>query len=327
MSNIKSGEPRIEIERLHFGKVTRKSVGDRHKGWLSDSTALHLALGTAQFGLDYGISNHSGKVCEDEARLILNKAKGAGVDTLDTAISYGDCEAVLGRLGVEDWKVVTKLPAQNLQTSNLADEVVDSVRDSLQRLGTDRLHGLLLHRPLQLLEPGGEALLAGLESCREEGLVRRIGISVYGPDEIEAIWPLFLPDLVQTSLNVLDRRVLESGWMKRMNEEGVEVHARSTFLQGLLLIPSDRRPSYFSRWGDLFSRWDLWLEESGISPLAACLGFSLAQEGVDKVLVGLESVSQLEEVLREADRPSVAVPDSIVSNDPDLIDPSRWMSQ
>src|SRR5579863_5665772 len=185
-----------------------------------------IALGTAQFGAAYGIANTSGQASSESARAILDAARAAGVDTLDTAALYGASEAVLGEIGVGDFRVVTKLPGLPEDCEDIGAWARAATIASFRRLNVERLGGLLLHRPADLLGPRGEALFAALLALRSEGLVARIGYSVYSPDELEALVTRFRPDLVQAPYNVFDRRLAASGWLSRLKDIGVEVHTR-----------------------------------------------------------------------------------------------------
>jgi len=79
-----------------------------------------------------------------------------------------------------------------------------------------------------------------------------------------------------------------SEWTRRLAAEGVELHSRSAFLQGLLLMPEAARPERFSRWST-WQAWASWLGENGLTPLQACLAYALSVEGVDRVVVGADS--------------------------------------
>lgn len=283
-----------------------------------------LALGTAQVGMPYGVANRSGKIGRDETSAILNRAWGAGLDTLDTAIAYGDSEQQLGQVGVSGWTVITKLPPIPNGAADITGWVRDVVRGSLQRLNISSLGGLLLHRPKDLLDPYGGTLYRALLAIRDEGLADKIGVSVYGPDEVDALWPRFQLDLVQIPLNILDRRFGKSGWLTRLHEAGLEIHIRSIFLQGLLLMGSSSRPPYFNRWQALWSHWHRWLNDQQLSPMQACLGFALSQPGIERVVVGVDSLSHLEGILGSVKALRAAPPDALTSEDPDLINPSRW---
>jgi len=284
-----------------------------------------LALGTAQFGSDYGIANTVGRIPDADAAALLAHAWRAGVRTLDTAIAYGDSESRLGVLGVGDWRVISKLPAMpaNVDAVRWVAEAVDG---SLGRLQRRSLSALLLHRPQQLLEPVGESLYEGLRQVKAAGLVEKIGVSIYDPAELDALTSRFTFDIVQAPCSVIDRRLAESGWLARLVAAGTEVHVRSVFLQGLLLMPINARPAKFARWSSVWSRWDQWLLAAGLRPVDACLRYALSVPEVDCVVVGVDSVGQLDEILRAAGGSMPPFPADLRSSDPDLVNPSRWMS-
>lgn len=284
-----------------------------------------LALGTAQFGLDYGIANQTGRVAPDEIRSVLNEARAAGMDLLDTAIAYGISEAALGQTGIRGWQVVSKLPACPVPSPDVAGWVRAQVEGSLQRLGVARLYGLLLHRPNQLLEPVGPGLVHALLQLQAEGLVQKIGISVYEPEELDRLMPRFTPGLVQLPYNALDGRWAQ-GWLPKLAAMGVEVHARSVFLQGLLLMPAARRPTYFARWADTWAAWDSWLANSRQLPLQACLAAVLARPEIQRVVVGVDSAAQLRQLLA-ADVSALEAPAGLQVRDPELLNPALWRLQ
>jgi len=286
--------------------------------------ANRLALGTVQFGLRYGVANTSGQVSPDEVTAILQQARVGGVDTLDTAVAYGESEQRLGEIGVEGWRVVSKLPAMPSDPKDVGGWVEEAVECSLRRLNIDCLYGLLLHRPQQLLEPSGEELHAALVKLKDKGLVEKIGVSIYDPEELDRLWPRFQLDLVQAPFNILDRRIETSGWLTRMRQAGTEVHVRSVFLQGLLLMETDRRPKKFDRWQLLWDRWNQWLIEQALTPVQACLGFAMSRPEVDRVVVGVDNRRQLGEIISAAETRVPALPTMLKTDDMDLINPSRW---
>ena len=283
-----------------------------------------LALGTVQFGLRYGIANEMGQVDRDQAGAILAHARAAAVDTLDTAIGYGESEQRLGEIGVAGWHIVSKLPRIPDSCADVSRWVHESLDGSLSRLGVPRLYGLLLHRSEELLGPNGPALHRAMLAAKEGGRVQKIGVSVYGPDELAALQSKFPLDLVQSPFNIVDRRLAESGWLHRLNESGTEVHVRSIFLQGLLLMPAAARPAKFRQWQPLWDSWHRWLQETRLTPVQACLGFALSPPEVARIVVGVDSLPQLQEILRAVDAPCTAAPRALMSDDLNLINPSRW---
>ena len=285
-----------------------------------------LALGTVQFGLPYGIANRSGQVSQIEMEAILTEAWEAGIDTLDTAIAYGNSEERLGEIGVGQWKLVSKLPEIPENCKDVAGWVENMVTGSLERLKIPRLYGLLLHRPEQLLSSQGEALYATLKKLQDQKLVQKIGISIYGPSELDKLGPTYQFDLVQAPLNVLDRRMIDSGWLLRLRNAETEIHTRSVFLQGLLLMVSEKRPKEFGKWKSTFDRWDRWLMDQEIEPVQACLASVFAQPEVDRIVIGTDSLEHLQGILANTGGLVELPPKSLMSEDLDLINPSRWSS-
>jgi len=285
-----------------------------------------LALGTAQFGMVYGIANQQGEVSLEEVGEILTIAKDAGIDTLDTAMSYGESEGKLGQIGVHNWKVITKLPAVPQGCFGISNWVKASVADSLKRLKIEKLYGLLLHHPQDLLQDYGEELYNALQSLRSCGIVKKIGISIYSPTELDQIWKAYKFDLVQTPFNGFDQRLVNSGWLQQLKEQEVEVHARSLFLQGLLLLSEKDRPQKFQRWNSLWTAWHTWLNQQEVSPLAACLGaaFNSGQSLFHRIIVGVDSKKQLQEILAVLETDLPRWPTQITTQDLDLINPTRW---
>jgi aryl-alcohol dehydrogenase-like predicted oxidoreductase len=290
----------------------------------SSINASKLALGTVQFGLDYGVANQSGRVTVEEGQEILAEAHLAGVDTLDTAIAYGDSEATLGKIGVGNWRIVSKLPKMPENTRDVYGWVETQIAGSLSRLGIAQLDGLLLHYPAQVFEGEGCRLLAALQRAKDNGFVKKIGASIYSPNELPTLLDAFDMSLVQLPLNILDRRFIDSGWLARMSLAGVEVHVRSIFLQGLLLLAESKRPGKFSRWHSLWTAWDSWLKDNDLSALEACLGFVLQQEMVSKIVIGVDCVSQIRQILSLSDRPFPDVPNFPDIYDEKLINPANW---
>lgn len=283
-----------------------------------------LALGTVQFGLSYGVANRSAPITQEDAEAILDCAWTAGINTLDTAAVYGDCEQRLGEAGVARWQIVTKLPALPPSCPDVRAWVRECVDRSLRRLRITKLYGLLVHQADDLRGAQGEALYEGLLGLKAEEKVRKVGVSIYEPAQLEAIWQRRQPDLVQAPFNILDRRIVTSGWLERLRGAGTEIHVRSVFLQGLLLMAEEDRPAFFSRWEPLWQQWHGWLRREQLTPLQACLRFALTQGVVDRVLVGVDSLEQLQATVGSIEGAAVNPPNALASDDADLLNPSRW---
>ena len=283
-----------------------------------------IALGTAQFGLPYGISNVNGQVERTEIDQILKQARTAGITMLDTAIAYGNSEENIGATDSEGFEIVTKLPPLTGAETSASQWVRSQIENSLTKLKRNSVYGLLLHNPADLLGVYGDELYASLALLKEEGLVKKIGISIYTPTELDSLIPTYMPDIVQAQLNVFDRLLETSGWLARLSEMNVEVHIRSVFLQGLLIQKPDERPANFEKWNQEFAKFDSWTESRQVSPLAACLGHVLSYPEISKVLVGVTSTNELAELIVAATGESQRAPDNLRSSDLELIQPINW---
>ncbi len=286
---------------------------------------VRLALGTVQFGMQYGVANRSGQVSENQAKSMLDLALENQIDMLDTAIAYGDSESCLGKVGTKGFSLVTKLPPIPNSCHNLKEWVYQQVDTSLFRMGVKKIYGLLLHRSVDLTGRYKRQLFKSLCDLKHDGIVEKIGISIYSPVELDALVPYYDFDLIQAPLNLVDRRILNTGWLSRLKDEGVEVHTRSTFLQGLLLLDQAEIPNKFMLWSALWREWRLWLKIHDISALEACVAFTLQCKDVDRVLVGADGLRQLVEIIKASKSSLTSFP-NISCDDERLINPAKWIN-
>lgn len=277
-----------------------------------------LALGTVQFGMAYGVANASGQPDLATVRTVLDTARAGGIDLLDTAELYGTAETVLGEAGIAGFGVVSKLGPIDGAAEDLTETLAARFAAILGRLGTERLHGLLLHRTEVLLGPDGDRVWAAMEALTGTGL---LGVSTYTPEETEALIERYPLGLVQLPLAPIDRRW--DGTLARLRARHVEVHTRSALLQGLLAMPAAARPPHFARWQGLLDGWDAWVRDRGLSPAAAALGLVRARNDIDRVVVGVETAAQLDELLA-APPLEDDLPDALTTDDPALLNPALW---
>jgi aryl-alcohol dehydrogenase-like predicted oxidoreductase len=285
---------------------------------------VKLALGTVQFGLNYGIANQSGQVSLPMVAQIISLAREHHIDVIDTAAAYGDSEVTLGRVGVQGFRIVTKLSPLPETLNDVGVWARRQLTESLERLRVQSIHGLLLHRASDLLGPQGRQLFRVLEDLRASGQVSKIGVSIYSPAELDHVLQLGRIDLVQVPFNLIDRRLQTSGWLKRLKDGQVEIHVRSAFLQGLLLTPVDRIPAKFSPWSTIWQSWAGWQERTGCSALGACLAFPHSCAEVDRIVVGVDSPDHLTQILGALDAGVPRDWPDIACDDERLVHPSRW---
>ncbi len=292
-----------------------------------------LGLGTVQFGMHYGVSNRRGQPDEAEIAAILARASEAGAGYLDTAVAYPNSETLIGRhlAAGSRFKIVTKTApiAEAVLDHGHKTRILDTLAQSMDRLRTSRLHGLLVHQAADLGKPGWEHLVEALNEAKSRGWVGHIGASVYNEEQLELVESRFMPDIIQGPLNVLDMRLVSSASFSRLKARGMQMHARSVFLQGLLLMPPSTLPAYFepvkSTLASLQAAW----AAAGANPLAGCLGFVLRHPAIDATIVGVNSAAEFEEILSAA---AIRSPDQQASFSPPqpidtrYLDPSLWPS-
>jgi aryl-alcohol dehydrogenase-like predicted oxidoreductase len=280
--------------------------------------------------MDYGISNRDGRPSEAEIAAILAHAVETGIGYLDTAASYVDAETLIGRHlpSGHRLRVVTKLPPikEDAIDEHHVEVTLAALAASLDRLRSAQVYGVLIHHASDLAKPGWQYLLDVLREAQARGWTALIGVSVYDADDLSVVESRFTPGIVQLPFNALDRRLAVAGWLHRLKAAGVEVHARSLFLQGLLLMEPAALPNFFvpvsGALANLRARW----AAAKLTPLSGCLRCVLNDADIDVAIVGVNRLHELNEI----EAAVVELADSKgefrhpVAIDPIYLDPRRW---
>ncbi len=292
-----------------------------------------MILGAAQLGLPYGIANQRGALTDQQAQDLLEAAWEAGFRRFDTAADYGESEQRLGRFARSSAEVkrnirlVTKLPADTPPDTGAILRVIDASR---RRLGVDELDGLLIHetRPyFQQRAPFRDAFLEALD----HGWVRRAGLSVYGGGEIRQVADREEVTLVQLPCSILDQRLVRGGELHLLKRRDVEIHARSLFLQGVLLMPAERLPQHLAPLMPFIQKIEDLADELDVSQKELALAYGLSVAEIDDLVVGAETVEQVQELGRLVNQLE-PLADSlrrrdlshIPPEDDTLLNPSNW---
>ena len=251
---------------------------------MSNPLVKKIAIGTVQFGLDYGISNVSGKTKENDIASIFNYAVKHGIDTIDTAQAYGSSEETISKYHQDKFKIVTKLNC-NLFPNFSVEQLIN---ESLKKLRVDRLYSVLYHsfNPLDHYENIHEELL----KMKKIGVIKKIGLSAYEQIEIERYIEKFgKPDIIQIPYNFLDKRL--ENLMIDLHTKGVEIHSRSVFLQGLLLINPNELGDHFGEIKPLLNELqNQFINKDSLAGFL--LSFVLQKSFIDKVIIGVNNFHQ-----------------------------------
>lgn len=290
---------------------------------------MKIGLGTAQFGMKYGSFNVVGQPSNEEVAHILEVSRQNGIAVIDTAAQYGNSEEVLGRClpAGHGFHIVTKTPS--FRTAKIdkwhAEQLDAAFAASLWKLNQSSIYGLLFHHPQDLLAVGGALLYEAMCKWKERGLVRKIGASVYTQSQAEELLNRYDMDLIQVPVNMFDQRLIQSGLLKRIKKRGIEIHARSVFLQGLLLAEPDRLDPCFHSIRDHLARYQRFLHNNHLSKVQGAIHFLRQVEEIDAILVGVDTCRQLEEIVLAANMersPCDFSPFSV--QDEKILNPSLW---
>lgn len=290
-----------------------------------------IGLGTAQFGLDYGISNDMGKTPLRDVRAILNHAIDNGITTLDTAHLYGTSEEVLGKTLCTEhpFDIVTKIiPIKKEEITEQDIEVVKGGFEiSLKRLKKSCIYGLLLHHTDDLKSKNAKLLYEYILQLKTTGKVKKIGVSVYNNEQINYVLDHFSIDLIQIPMNVFDQRLLQTGALKKLKAHNVEIHVRSPFLQGVVFMTPENLPSNLQGLYPSLTRFHALVESAKTTPVSAALTFLMQQREIDKVICGVNNPEHFNALIQNISiLPEIdsVLFSSLGVDDVHLINPSHW---
>lgn len=271
-----------------------------------------LVLGTVQFGLQYGI-NSAGRPSTENVSDILIEAKKGGVEILDTSSAYGDAEEVLGAVKAADkFKIVSKYPKGE-------KSIEESFNKSLKVLGADRLYGYLLHHFEVYRE--NKQIWNDFVKLQNEGRVERIGFSLYEPWELDIILNDGIPfSLIQVPFNIFDRQF--ETYFKQLKALGVEIHVRSTFLQGLFFKDRNTLPEKLVPLKKYLLQLDQYAASKHISVGDLALNYNLQNANIDGVLIGVDNKVQL--IQNFASIMDVDIDPDINVEEKELLKPVNW---
>jgi aryl-alcohol dehydrogenase-like predicted oxidoreductase len=281
-----------------------------------------LGLGSGQFGLDQPASPR-GRPRDAEARDILSIAARAGLGVLEAERHSETAELQLGQIMPRPNPF--RLTITTVRPDRGPDYAEADLRARLRRLGAETCETILAPSATDLLSPAGPKLWDRLRALKDQGVCRKIGVSVYASDDPIGIARRFKPDLVQAPASLLDQRMLLDGTLATLADMGLEVQLRSIFLNGLLFLPPDRAPTHLKAAAGRISRARRLIAEGRSDPLQAALGFALSRPEATTVLVGVASAAEMSAVIAAASTPPPDLDwDEMAIDDPTALDPAAW---
>jgi aryl-alcohol dehydrogenase-like predicted oxidoreductase len=285
---------------------------------------MKLVLGSAQLGTNYGILNNK-KINIKEFKKITNLVLRSKIKFIDTSSSYGNSEEIIGGSKLKNLNIISKIKLpKKIKISNMDFWLQKKICKTLNLLNVNNIYGLLIHDYKDLLGINGKNYLTCLKKLKKNKIIKKIGISIYSPKELNIIWRFWKPDIVQAPLNVFDTRISDSGWLDILKKNKVEIFIRSIFLQGLLV--NDYNNIKISKnLEEHLNKFQLCCKKKNISKLVACINFIKSFKKVNYVIVGINNCDHLKNVVDifySKDRANLTK--KFNTNNLNLIDPRRW---
>ncbi len=282
---------------------------------------MKLAVGTVKFGTNYGLINKK-KIYLNEIKKISKfiNSKINNINLIDTAFSYGKSHKIIGRTKLNKLKIVTKIRFLSKNKINYFNKNIDNL---LKDLRVNQIYGLLFHDVKDAINKSYLKLLLDL---KKKKIIKKIGVSIYSPNDLKIIFKLWKPDIVQVPFNIFDQRLVKSGYLDLLKKLKIEIHVRSCFLQGLLVNYDRNKKKFkkFQKWSDLLESWSGWCRNNNISKFEACLQFIKNYKKIDYLVVGFDNLKQLKEIIYTLDKKEIKITNKFYSSDLKLIDPRKW---
>lgn len=284
----------------------------------------NIFLGTAQFGMNYGATNQVGQLSKKNISRILDKGKDFGVKGLDTSPNYGDSEVILGNYGIKKkFKICTKLPSIPSDDLNPKETTKKYIEKSLRNLKVDFIDYYLLHDENNLYQENVDDILEILNLFKSKGIIKKIGASIYSYNKLMSHGRKNEFDIFQGSYNVADSRFESSGLSDYIIKNDIEFHARSIFLQGILLHDFNNLPSYFKKYKKFFLALSDIQKKLKLSKLELCLGYALGNKRISASIIGVDSYVQFNELIKAA-KLKIEPFRFDCPNYEELVNPQRW---
>lgn len=283
---------------------------------------MKLVIGSAQLGMNYGLFNNK-KISRKEFKKIEKLVLKSKINFIDTAASYGKSENIIGNSKLKNLHIITKIKLPNKKNIEIKDWILKEISKSLSKLKINKIYGVLIHDYKDLLGKYGKNYLFSLQELKRKKIIKKIGVSIYSPEELKKIWIFWKPDLVQVPLNPLDNRILDSRWIDVLKKNKVKIFVRSVFLQGLL-ISNDNSFKINKNYKIILNKFRNWCYNNDISLLQACLHFIKQFKKIDYLVVGFEDCNQLREIINAFKKKKIIIPKKFSTKKINLIDPRKW---
>ncbi len=249
-----------------------------------------VILGTAQFGMNYGLTKESRELDKNKTFEILNEALKNKIKMLDTAHAYGFSEKIIG-----DWinssnknkiRIITKIP--KLAGGYGSKEANKYFNQSLVNLRSNNIDILLMHESVDVFKDG---IMNWAEELIHLKKIKFFGVSTYNIKDIFPIHPSI--KVIQMPLNIFNQNNIEGDLASDFLSNGGQIHVRSVFVQGLILMDPLLLPSYLESCKEPIKRFQSLAKEAGVLPESLAIASVMRLLPRCQIVMGVHSSQQL----------------------------------
>lgn len=287
-------------------------------------TINKICIGSANFGMEYGLDKKS-PLLKKDIKEIFEFLKKENTIYIDTAANYKNSEIIIGKYSTKKFKIITKIKKIPKGVNDLEKWLKNEIYTSCKKLRVNKIYGLLVHDTQDLKnKKKAKKIYKTFDILKKSKIIEKIGLSIYNPNELDLYLKNYNFEIVQAPLNIFDRRIINSGWLKKINEKGIEFFARSIFLQGLLIKDINKIDKFFSPYKKKFEKFENWTQKLNISKVEACIRFVNSYREVDKVIVGINNRMHFFENYKFLKKDKLIVPNSLEIKSGKILNPKLW---
>jgi aryl-alcohol dehydrogenase-like predicted oxidoreductase len=286
---------------------------------------MKFILGSAQVGLQYGVTNYKKKISNLELAKIFKLAKSKKIKFIDTARKYGCAEQKIGIYSKKNFNVITKIPKIPSYHKDISSWVNKQVLKSLKNLKINKIYAVLIHNEQDLIGRNKNTFMNALNKLKLKKIIKYVGISLYNYSNLKKIASEPTIDIIEGPLNIFDQRILLKKNIKILKNKNIKFIARSIFLQGMLLSNF----SFIKKFKKLYKlkkhwkTYEDWLKKNNFSKLEGCLNFIYNCKNINFSILGYSSYQELQEIL-SVKLKKIIIPKFLSLEDDNLINPLKW---
>ena len=279
-----------------------------------------IVIGTANFGMKYGLDNKD--INPREIKKILGYCKKKGIKTLDTAPGYGNALENLRKNEIVNWDIISKIPSIPKNTKDISSYIYNIFFSTLKKINVSKIHTILIHDEKDILNvTRGKKIVKILNNLKKEKLVKRVGCSIYDSFKVSRVIKNYNFDVLQCPYNIFDKRLVDSGLFRLLKLRNINIHLRSIFLQGLLLRNKNNIPIQFKN-NYKITNYYKWIKKNNFSNIKICLS-ELDKIDYEKIIIGVNNINQLKEIINFKKCLNQST-DILKTRNLKLIDPRTW---